>query len=205
MKQVDIFAGGEAKAWLERNRDKMGGRDDIVSVLIDRLKLIPTEHDQARVVEVGCADGWRLQALRRRYSFNAFGIDPGVEMDTIVRGVTLYPGVAHDLGRFLQQSVDLLIYGFCLYLVDREDLFAVVAEADRVLCEGGHLIIHDFSDGPYSMDYSHHDCIRSYHMDHSRLWLANPAYRIVSVLAEPRDSITATVMRKDVAHAFPGQ
>ena len=38
---------------------------------------------------------------------------------------------------FEDQSVDILVYGFCLYLCDREDMFNIAAEANRVIKSSG--------------------------------------------------------------------
>ena len=43
---------------------------------------------------------------------------------------------------------DVIILGFCLYLVDRNLIFKTVSEIDRTLKEGGILIINDF-DTPF--------------------------------------------------------
>jgi len=49
-----------------------------------------------------------------------------------------------DVIPFQDKSFDIVIFGFCLYLCDRDDLFKIAAEADRVLKTPGWLLIKDF-------------------------------------------------------------
>ncbi|MGB6911936.1 MAG: hypothetical protein WBE42_04170 [Pseudolabrys sp.] len=51
---------------------------------------------------------------------------------------------ADDLSAFGPDTIDLLIYGWCLYLCDREDLFKIVTEGDRILKDSGYLVVYDF-------------------------------------------------------------
>jgi hypothetical protein len=109
-----------------------------------------------------------------------------------------------------------VIYGFCLYLVDREDLFKVVAECDRVLRGGGHVVIHDFignhTNPSYSRDYEYAPELRSYKMDYGDLWLGHPAYQTVykkifgmrkDTPENPDDRVVVQILKKDMERAFP--
>lgn len=193
-RQSDVFLEGEADRWLDRNIDHLGAHDPVCDA-IDHLGL-----KFARVLEVGCANGWRLRKMRERYGCEAYGIDPsgaGAAQDPrIMKGTARqYPSIPF---------VDCIIFGFCLYLADREDLFSIAAEADLHLRAGGHLIIHDFADpfNPFARAYEHRDGIMSYHMRHADLWLSHPWYRRVYKHEGPNDE-AVTVLRKDPANAFP--
>jgi ubiquinone/menaquinone biosynthesis C-methylase UbiE len=111
-------------------------------------------------------------------------------------------------------SVDVLWYGFCLYLVDRPLLQTVVAEGDRVLRDGGLLVIHDFDPGkPRKRQYVHHDGLWSYKMDYSALFTANPAYCLVEKCSfshagvdwdpDPNERIGLWILRKSLESAYP--
>ena len=56
-----------------------------------------------------------------------------------------------------------------------------VSEGDRVLKDGGFLIIHDFAETtqPFARPYEHREGILSYHLDFAKLWLAHPLYHMV--------------------------
>jgi SAM-dependent methyltransferase len=139
MNQTDIMLAGEADAWFKRNRGKLGA-DDPVGHIIAGLSITPRA-----VLEIGCANGWRLKRLQQEYRCHVWGVDPSHDAveEASLPGV-LY-GTADDLP-FCASKFDLVIFGFCLYLCDPADLFRVAAEADRVLADGGTLIIHDFAD-----------------------------------------------------------
>ena len=49
-----------------------------------------------------------------------------------------------DQIEFDNQYFNVVILGFCLYLVDRELLFKTISEVDRTLKQGGYLVITDF-------------------------------------------------------------
>lgn len=73
-----------------------------------------------------------------------------------------------------------VIIGFCLYLIDRDLLFKVASEVDRVLKRDGNLYIIDFLT-PYPMEnaYKYDVRIKSYKMDYSKMFLWHPYYNII--------------------------
>ena len=78
---------------------------------------------------------------------------------------------------FEDNQFDLIIFGFCLYLCDRDDLFLITSEANRVLKNQAWVAIFDFySPFPYSNKYSHKEGIFSYKMDHSTMFTWHPYY-----------------------------
>jgi hypothetical protein len=85
-----------------------------------------------------------------------------------------------------------------LYLCDPADWFRIVAEGDRVLTDGGHLIIQDFPDvsRPFARKYTHRDGVLSYHMRFSDLWQTHPWYQRVYGCGRGVDEYV-TVLRKD--------
>lgn len=197
-RQSEIFLDGEGDAWLARNRDRLGESDPVCDI-IDHLGLKPT-----RALEIGCANGWRLQKLQRQHSCAIRGIDPSIEAVERAWSVDITLGTADNL-LSANDEFDMVIFGFALYLCDRSDLFQIVSESDRVLRDGGNLIIHDFitPDAPYSTPYEHKAGVLSYHMDNAALWLAHPWYRKVAEQAFPQRSESVTVLRKDCGKGFP--
>ena len=74
-----------------------------------------------------------------------------------------------------------MIFGFCLYLCDREDLFRIASEADRVLRPPGWLMIMDFySPEPRARTYQHRLDVQSYKMDYGSLFTWHPDYEIMT-------------------------
>lgn len=190
-KQKDIFLESEGDAWFDRNHASLGLYDPVTSI-IEELMLKPKS-----VLEVGCANGWRLAKLREKFGCKVLGIDPSrkAAMDGARFRVPIHQMTASTLPCCFPDSVDLIIYGFCLYLADPEDWLTIAAEADRALATEGHIIIHDFGDwaggSPMAKDYSHQPFIRSYHYGFEKLWLGHPRYQVVKVVdGAHNDSVT---------------
>lgn len=176
-KQASAFVSGEADKWHDRNKDKPRDPDKVMEA-IEKLAIKPKQ-----VLEIGCGDGRRLGALYKKYECHVCGIDPSWKaiqewLDRKKSGHGIV-GTADRLPGG-DERYDLVIFGFCLYVCDREDLFRIVMESDRVLQNKGYLVIHDFfSEAPHSRAYAHAAGLRSFKMDHARLWMANPAYTLV--------------------------
>ena len=82
---------------------------------------------------------------------------------------------------FPNASFDIVLFGFCLYLCDRDDIFRIACEADSVLRAPGWLGILDFhSTKPSSRGYAHMLGIYSHKMDYRRLFDWNPQYTCMS-------------------------
>ena len=198
--QTEAFLRGEGDAWFKRNRDKP--KHDVVTPHIIALGIKPDV-----VVEFGCGDGERLGFIHRIFpASHCLGVDPSqAAVDEAIKkngnlGIDFIRGTA-DFP--LMVSADLIIYGFCLYLVDRELLQRVVYEADAMLREGGHIIIHDFDPSrPHKVPYHHLPGLFSYKMDHSLLWLGNPSYQFVT-RSRHEEQTAVTVIRKDTNRGWP--
>lgn len=146
-KQRDAFLEYEADAWFNRNKEvwlNYSKDSDPVINLIKDYNLNP-EH----VLEIACSAGYRLNAVRHLFPDCAvFGIEPSQQAINYGRehfsGVNFTHGTADDLTNFQDGSMDIIIVGFVLYVIDRSIFFKVVSEIDRVLKNGGILIIIDF-------------------------------------------------------------
>jgi len=217
--QKAIFSEKEANAWLERNRRALANFDPETDAIIRQLR--PHLATDLSVAEVGCALAGRTEALAKITGGRGFGVDPSAL--AIAEAARLHPELSFrqataDALPWDDHSVDILIYGFCLYLCDRTDLFRIAAEGDRVLKNGGLLAILDFHPPlPYRNAYCHQPGVFSYKMDNARLWSWNPAYVEISreifdhhARATPGEStfapderIAVSILKKLPAHAYP--
>jgi ubiquinone/menaquinone biosynthesis C-methylase UbiE len=78
---------------------------------------------------------------------------------------------ADDLSFFSNNSIDIIFYGFCLYLTDKKDYCKISNEANRVLKNKGILIIYDFySEKRLLLPYKHHDKVKITKMDFSKIF-----------------------------------
>lgn len=209
-KQAFLDGEGDAYFWRNQSREFAGENDPILRVM-NRLKL-----RAASVLEIGCGDCARLATIRASAQTKCFGVDPSKAAIELARerfpDLNLEVGTADSLP-FPNDFFDLVIFGFCLYLVDPIDYFSVAREADRVLSDGGALIIYDFcTPTPYANEYVHLKGIVTRKMEWRRMFTWNPAYNhLVRELAssergelhEVDGRVTVDVIVKNLNLAFP--
>lgn len=221
-KQKDTFLKCEGDAWFQRNSGthadlERATRHDPLLLAYRELELTANN-----LLEIGASDGWRLECLRREHpAARCHGVDPSSA--AVAAGRERYPQLHLEVGtadalHLSNESMDLIAFGFCLYLCDRADLFRIATEADRVLAPGGAIAIYDFhSDTPYSNRYSHLDGLASYKMDYAKLFTWNPAYQVqyqkifphpevdgrIPACSSPDNQVAVTVLRRNVEAAWP--
>lgn len=188
-------------AWYRRNKDKLTLTNDPVLAAIKNNKI-----DPCTSLEIGCgAYAYRVEAMQEM-GFDAWGLDPAISTIEPAPISLSWPGTASNLGLFHTAKFNLVIYGWCLYLTDPEDHFVIAAEGDRVLRDGGHLIIYDFhSEFPYKRPYKHLPGLFSHKCNFAKMWLGHPAYTVASrnIYGAGEDETMVTVLKKDLLNAFP--
>ncbi|WHZ10392.1 MAG: hypothetical protein OJF60_000831 [Burkholderiaceae bacterium] len=185
MLQREIFLQSEADAWFERNRRALANPDfaaaDPVIAAVTEIASQPDlaqRGDKLRILEVGCSEGRRLAWLRDSLGADVYGVEPSANAveQACARGVDARRGTADALP-YPDATFDVVIFGFCLYLCDRRDLFRIAQEADRVLKADAWLMILDFfAPTPIRREYSHRPGVYSYKMDYRKLFDWHPAY-----------------------------
>lgn len=182
--QRSIFLNSEGNEWFMRNQNAES------DALAQDLELIFSSlHDFkdtiTNILEIGCADGLKTKCMADFFDANGSGIDPS-ELAVQQANATSRPGMEFRVGTadklpFEQSSFDLVYFGFCLYLIDRELLYKSIAEADRVLRPGGFLAITDFdAKRPTKTPYRHKAGVMSYRNDYSEIFLSSGHYTLVS-------------------------
>jgi SAM-dependent methyltransferase len=183
MDQKATFLASEGDSYFRRNKHAFSQHHslaladftrDSVLAAVDRLK-------PKSMLEVGCANGWRLDVAHQLWGIECHGVDPSVEA---VRDSQRFAGIRVTRGTAVALpdiQVDCVIFGCVLCWCDRADLFRIAAEADRVLKAGGHIIAYEFF-SPLSRlrPYVHDQRIITHKMDFSRLWSWHPAYTLWS-------------------------
>ncbi len=182
MTQEDIFLKSEADAWYKRNAHALAPvkrTGDIPLMLLRRHKLAPKS-----VLEVGASNGWRLEALRmRRPRVSYVGVEPS--RAAVRAGKKAFPklmllrGVASALP--VKSVFDLVLVIFVLHWVSREELLASIVEIDRVVAEGGYLLVSDFLPRTPRRNHYHHlkSGVSTWKMDYGALFEATGNYRLV--------------------------
>lgn len=159
IKQKQAFLNFEADAWFERNKEylaKYSSEKDEVVKLINLYNISPT-----KIVEIGCSAGHRLNGLKQLFpQAEICGVEPSKKAiehgQSIYKNITYINSTADNLEKIEDESVDVLIVGFMMYVIDRSILLKVVSEFNRVLKNGGVLIIVDFfSEVPNKKEYQH--------------------------------------------------
>jgi ubiquinone/menaquinone biosynthesis C-methylase UbiE len=208
--QKETFLETEGNAWFKRN---LQANKDIENDPI--LSLRQLDLTDKKILEIGTGTGWRLNSLHEKYTCDCYGIDPS--KDAIELGKIMFSNINLSVGSadvlpYEDNQFDVIIYGFCLYLCDRNDLFQIASEANRVLKENGHIIIYDFcTPQPYKNPYSHFEGLYSYKMDYSKIFTWNPSYSLIyhNIMQHPGnvsnvDSLIAlSLLKKDSLNAYP--
>lgn len=210
--QKDIFLESEADAWFDRNHEAIQKRnftDDLVVRAVTEIAKLPQYAEtNVKILEVGCGEARRLEWLADNLNVDVSGIEPSAKAveQARIRGVQAQRGTADKLP-FDNASFDVVIFGFCLYLCDRQDLFRIASEADRVLKSDAWIVINDFF-APESIkrEYHHKLGVYSYKMDYRTLFDWHQAYTcyahklshhgVNEFTDDPQEWVATSVMRK---------
>ncbi len=209
LNQKKIFLKSEGNSWFDRNNQYI--KTDSIDVAIIKKY---TEGSGKKILEIGCSNGSKLSIFKG--DNEGFGVDPSEK--AIQEGNIAYPDLELVLGTcddldFQDNFFDVVVFGFCLYLVDRDLLFRTLSEADRVLKDKGFLIITDF-DTPLNIKkkYHHFDGVYSYKQQYENLFLSNPIYTLaekksfshhgVDFHPDLDERVSTVVLYKDINSAY---
>lgn len=215
MKQKDIFLQSEGDAWFERNHvaaeTRDFSRDDPIALEVCRiLRRCNEDSDPSnlRLLEIGSGDGARLKWLNHNLGIDVQGLEPSTKAveASLAKGVKAIRGTADSLP-FDSCSFDIVIFGFCLYLCDVDDLFQIAGEAHRVLRDDAWVVIHDFhASSSRRRAYHHRPGLYSHKMSYNQLFDWHPDYTCVSHVVrhhltheytdDPEEWVATVVLRK---------
>jgi len=213
--QKKIFSNSEGEQWFKRNiilqNEAKKESDRIFIQLLKFIKLKPV-----KVLEIGCSNGNRLNLIKKKFHADCWGLDPSFK--AIENGTKRYSEILLSVGTadnlpYEDNCFDTVIFGFCLYVCDRNDLFKIAYEANRCLKDEGVLIIEDFYPNfSYKNKYTHYEGIYSYKMNYPKMFLWNPSYtEIANVVFSssgfehrylPNDKVSLTVLKKNNRYAY---
>lgn len=179
--------------WFTRNRSSLVGKDlkgDAIAHILETVKCEPKS-----ILEIGCANGWRLKLLQEKYNCQAGGLDvspmaieSGLSELGLCGKIDLRVGAQEDPWPWNDQTFDVVVFGYSLCMGDSTKLFYIAAEADRVLKDGGVVVIQD-SCSPRPVLSEHirlkktdsDETVPFYFMkyDYPKLWLGHPGYRVI--------------------------
>lgn len=181
--QDDVFLAGEADGWYRRNREALECRDavdwpfNLVEQLAARLGI-------RSVAEFGCCTGYRLQMLKGVLpaATRFCGVDASAE--AIAAGMEKYSGLDLRHGSLtaipFDEPFDLVVVNFVLHWVDRATLVRSISEIDRLLVDGGFLVVGDFLPDYAQRRFYHHlpdEDVYTFKQDYGRMFEGLGIYR----------------------------
>jgi len=215
--QDEIFSAGEGDHWFSRNRSSLNpSADDRIVSSCKQYKITPSS-----ILEVGAANGYRLEEFRRLGAARCVGLDPSQQ--ALADGKARFPklelheGQASDLGLFEDQAFDLVICSFVFHWIDRRLLLSAVAEIDRVLRPGGFLVIADFDPDGFQKTRYHHRAdveLYTYKQSYREIFAASGIYSLVahntfdhsspgwSIATEAKDRAGLSILQKDLTARY---
>lgn len=185
MIQDKIFERSEADNWFLRNRDciiEKTKENDLITTLIENFS---DKEKIKSVIELGSSNGFRLNLLKNvLVNCKKFvGVDASNE--AVKDGSRRYRiemhGCAFDKFES-EEKFDLVIVNFVFHWIDRENIFKTVLNTDKLLKDGGYLIIGDFlPDFPQKRKYHHlpSENVFTYKTDYSEVFKSLNTYKEV--------------------------
>ena len=185
LNQTEIFADFEGDRWFGRNQKALKDFDPDNDSPLRIMALYGVE--PRAVLEIGAANGVRLAEIARRHGSRTTAVE--LSKDAIRDGQAKFPmvdficGPAHAIP--LAATFDLVIVNFVLHWIDRGLLFRTIAEIDRLLADGGFLIIGDFSPANFLQVPYHHltdKSVSTFKQNYAAAFLASGIYHAVGLL-----------------------
>ena len=191
MSQSQNFLKGEGDKWFERCDHRYFLEDGDVKRFQRKLLAnwcISKKDKINKILEIGAGNGFPLALLSNMLDAECIGIEPSQKAvrewnkrrENTEGGLKtkLQVGISSQLP-FEEDHFDMVIFGHCLCMFDRKDLYKSIAEADRVLRDGGFLAIGDFDPSTInSNEYAHIKGMRTYKNDYSKIFLSSGHYHL---------------------------
>ena len=182
---TNVFLAGEGDRYFARNKAGLHAFDPERDPPTRLMTLYGLRPD--RVLEIGASNGARLAALLGRGVSRAVAVEPSEE--AIRDGRERHPAVEFHRGVIERTGIDgpfdLVIVSFVYHWVNREQLLAAAAETDRLVRDGGHLLIADFAPTlPTRVPYHHRPegDVVTFKQPYHEIFLSTAGYRLIAML-----------------------
>ena len=193
--QDEIFSASEADRWFERNAHALEkvSDHDLAMRVIELYGLRPTS-----VLEIGAANGYRVAAISSLTGARGVAVEPSPK--AIADGRTRFPQIEFVQGEArnlpTHDTFDLVIINFVLHWIDRHNLLRCIAEIDRVVANGGHLLIGDFHPWHPTANVYHHlpDAgVKTFKQDYGAVFVASELYQPVALLTSDGHALGGSI------------
>lgn len=185
MLQDRVFSDSEGDRWFARNRRALNAFDASADLPLKLIRLYGLTPE--RVLEIGAANGFRLAAIHQCTGAEAVAVEPSAQ--AVLNGKASFPFITFIRGTAsavpLRESFDLVIVNFVFHWIDRQSLLRAVAEVDRLVRDGGYLLIGDFYPANQLQVRYHHlesEEVYTYKQNYAATFLASGLYHPVSFL-----------------------
>jgi SAM-dependent methyltransferase len=176
------------------------GIGTIADPIFDQMQILNQVRPIQSVFEIGCTTGFRLEKARAAFGARCAGLE--ISPTAVAEAHERYPAVdvregtaPRDMRHWESSSFDVVVVGHVLYLLPRSDLFALAAAVDRLLVDGGHIIVMDFlSPDAHHSRYSHHPELSVFKHDPSGPWVWSPTFELVSRQVYPLADVVSSVV-----------
>lgn len=176
-KQSKIFLTKEGDNYFNRNKNKPFIKDN----LFFEIKKYHSKKKIKKLIEIGCGQGHRLNLLNKELKINCYGIDPSSKAIKSNRNsnIIIKKGTA-DKVNFKSNYFDVVAFGFCLYLVDTNELHKVFSETQRIMKKNSLIFIYDFfSKDSKIFRYKHNLKIKVHKYDFSKIFTWHPDFTLI--------------------------
>lgn len=204
--QTDIFRRDEGNNWFLRNRDHLfvDHSGDVPLTMVERWARDGGSLDS--ICELGCANGWRLAALRQAYPNTQRLVGSDISEVAIADGRRAWPSLELAVGSLDEPGVighfNLVIVSFVFHWVARRRLARSVAMVDELITDGGALILADFfPDQPCACTYHHRSDLElfTYKQNYAECFLGLGFYEQVDELMYSHSGASGTINSQDRA------
>jgi ubiquinone/menaquinone biosynthesis C-methylase UbiE len=141
------------------------------------------------VLEIGAANGVRLAAIHKNCPARMVAVEPSEQ--ALRDGQRRFPFITFIRATASEvplssEVFDLVVVNFVFHWIDRQNLLRAVAETDRLVRNGGHLVIGDFSPANRLSVRYHHladEDVFTFKQNYAATFLASGLYHTVAVLS----------------------
>lgn len=201
-KQRNIFLEQEGDNWFKRNKvqlTKQRANDPRLEQILLGIRDTFDGNTKPTFLEIGCGNGHLFKISKALKKFEYIGVDPSSNAvdDANRHNIKTKVGTADNLA-IDDSLIDVLMFGFCLYLCDIEDLFRIAHEAHRVLKKNGWIIIKDFHSSSSTLkDYKHNPSIKTHKMAWKTMFDWHPDYHLFSSIILSHETLDLTDNQDD--------